>query len=66
MPQLLDQLIPMEQGKNPELSIAKYAARIALFDSQTLPVSMPAAIAWGEFTRETDITLLTHLIQYPI
>lgn len=48
VPDLLNKLIPMSEGKNPELSIAKYAARISLFDSQTIPVRIPDFIAWGK------------------
>lgn len=40
--------MPLSEGKNPTLSIAKFAARIALFDSQTIPIKLPEAVLWGE------------------
>lgn len=63
VPDLLDTLIPMNKGKNAELSIAKYTARIALFDSQTIAISAPENIAWGKylFNRKGRALLNRHI-----
>lgn len=48
VPEFLDSFMPLHLGKNPSLSLAKYAARIALFDSQTIPVGLPEIVSWGK------------------